>query len=292
MPDLLNVHWPYGEEYVPIPADGASTVTTVERWNSSGMNVTYNARVEQPVLNHRLVLWYDLNDQDDPELLNPDNEILWGRCQITWRPRLRTGTAAWFGEGNTQLNEVSINMLGGEAPVDDFRETRSAIVKSRPNQGALRNQLLCLDKCCVISGERQADALEAAVIPVKAGGQEVIGNAILLRADIHRLFDWGLFWFEPAADGAEVRHDARLSQGYCELLAGKSLSESTRARVAQALLLRSQLPDGRGRGNAVAALGRHDNARPRHPRRRVQRERIDLLKTFKGSAPGVSSATS
>jgi hypothetical protein len=25
MPDLLNVHWPYGEEYVPIPADGASS---------------------------------------------------------------------------------------------------------------------------------------------------------------------------------------------------------------------------------------------------------------------------
>ena len=121
------------------------------------------------------------------------------------------------------------------------------IVKYRPGQQALRNQLLCLDGCCVISGERQASALEAAhVVPVKAGGQEVIGNAILLRADLHRLFDAALFWFQPAADRAEVMPSGRLSQSYRDLLAGKALTGSTLDRVRQALGLRSGMPDGRG----------------------------------------------
>ena len=103
----------------------------------------------------------------------------------------------------------------------------------------------------MISGERQVSALEAAhVVPVKAGGQEVIGNAILLRADIHRLFDAGLFWFEPAADRADVMPSGRLSQSYRDLLAGRALTGSTLARVAQVLLLRSGLPDGNGPGGA------------------------------------------
>ena len=121
------------------------------------------------------------------------------------------------------------------------------IVKARPRQQALRDQLLCLDKHCAISGEREAAAIEAAhVVPVKAGGQEVIGNALLLRADIHRLFDAGLFWFEVSMDRAYVKHVAGLSQKYWDLLTDKSLPESTFQRVGKALRLRSKLPGGNG----------------------------------------------
>ena len=249
--DLLNIHWLYGDEYVPIPAEVVPTIRTVERWNRPGTNVTYTARLEHPDLeHHQFVLRYVRDDQTDPEVLDPDNEVVWGRSEIAWRPRRRTGTAVWFDDDGT-TGEAPIDVLGGEAPVVDFRPTVSVIVKSRPGQQALRNQLLCLDGCCVISGERQVSALEAAhVVPVKAGGQEVIGNAILLRADIHRLFDAGLFWFEPAADRADVMPSGRLSQSYRDLLAGRALTGSTLARVAQVLLLRSGLPDGNGPGGA------------------------------------------
>ena len=236
---------------MPIPAERTPTITTVERWHQSGTNVTYTARLEHLDLeHHRFELLYVRDDQTDPEVLNPDNEVSWGRSEITWKPRLRTGTARWFEDGT--ISEVPIDVLGGEAPVtDEFRDTVSVIVKSRPGQQALRNQLLCLDGCCVISGERQPAALEAAhVVPVKAGGREVISNAILLRADIHRLFDAALFWFQPAADLAVVMPSDRLSQSYRDLLAGKGLTGSTLERVREALVLRFGLPDGHGPGGA------------------------------------------
>ena len=225
----------------------APTIRTVERWSRSGTNVVYTARLEHPDLeHHQFVLRYVRDDQTDPEVLDPGNEVLWGRSEIAWRPHRRTGTAVWFDDDGTTF-EAPIDVLGGEAPVADFRPTVSVIVKSRPGQQALRNQLLCLDGRCVISGERQASALEAAhVVPVKAGGQKVISNAILLRADIHRLFDAGLFWFEPEANRADVRHGGKLLQSYRDLLAGGALTGSTRARVAQALLLRARLPNGNG----------------------------------------------
>src|SRR5271165_5778914 len=253
MPDLLNIHWPYGEEYVPIPPERTPTITTVERWRQSGTNVTYTARLEHPDLeHHRFVLRYVRDDNTDPEVLDPDNEVLWGRSEIAWKPRLRTGTAVWFDDDGTTF-KAPIDVLGGEAPVtDEFRDVSVIVkVKYRPGQQALRNQLLCLDGCCVISGERQPAALEAAhVVPVKAGGREVIGNAILLRADLHRLFDAAQFWFQPAADRAVVMPSERLSQSYRDLLGGKGLTGKTLERVRQSLVLRFGLPDGHGPGGA------------------------------------------
>lgn len=251
MTNLLNIHWPYGEEYVPIPAERTPTITTVERWRQSGTNVAYTARLGPLDLeHHRFELRYVPGDQGNPDVLNPENEVCWGRSVITWRPRLRTGTVEWFDDDGSR-GEVQIDVLGGEEPVIDFRPDISVIVKYRPAQQALRNQLLCLDGCCVISGERLPAALEAAhVVPVKAGGQEVIGNAILLRADLHRLFDGAQFWFQPAADRAIVVPSDGLSQSYRDLLAGKGLTGSTLERVREALVLRSRLPDGQGPGRA------------------------------------------
>ena len=155
MPEhLLNIHWSYGSEYVPIPTNANDvTVTTSERWNGSGTVVTYSARLKQPDLeHHRFALRYVREDQTDPEVLDPDNGILWGRSEITWQPGLRTGTVVWHDDDGTISRAAPVDVLGGEAPVAGFRDTVSVIVKSRPGQQALRNQILCLDARCVILG--------------------------------------------------------------------------------------------------------------------------------------------
>jgi putative restriction endonuclease len=51
---------------------------------------------------------------------------------------------------------------------------------------------------CAVTGERAWPALEAAhIVPVASGGQHLVENGLLLRADLHRLFDGGYLGVDP-----------------------------------------------------------------------------------------------
>lgn len=90
-----------------------------------------------------------------------------------------------------------------EAPVDKenqltIQETEAAyskaiLTKIRLGQGAFR--ILVTDayfRKCAISGEKTLPVLEAAHIkPYSKSGRHLISNALLLRSDIHKLFDTG-----------------------------------------------------------------------------------------------------
>ena len=71
-----------------------------------------------------------------------------------------------------------------------------------------RSVILQCDECrCVLTGEATQNALEAAhLIPAAKGQNDVPSNGITLRADLHRLFDAGLFTFD--ADGRKPRSAA------------------------------------------------------------------------------------
>ncbi len=78
--------------------------------------------------------------------------------------------------------------------------------------------------------------LDAAhIIPSAFGGNEVIENGLILRADLHRLYDAGAFRIDPTGRVVEVRND--LPHYYQTLLADKVLPEDTVRRVAEALEL-------------------------------------------------------
>jgi hypothetical protein len=63
----------------------------------------------------------------------------------------------------------------------------------RPLQALMRKMLLATQQRCVISGCEIECCLEAAhLLPVKNGGKETPENMVLLRADLHRLYDAGL----------------------------------------------------------------------------------------------------
>jgi hypothetical protein len=63
----------------------------------------------------------------------------------------------------------------------------------RPEQEIIRRMLLATTGICAISGCGIEACLEAAhLVPVANGGIEVLDNMILLRSDLHRLFDAGL----------------------------------------------------------------------------------------------------
>jgi putative restriction endonuclease len=74
------------------------------------------------------------------------------------------------------------------------------LVRPRLGQGAFR--FLVTDnyrRRCAISGERTLPALDAAHIrPFSEGGMHEVSNGILMRRDIHSLFDLGYVTISPA----------------------------------------------------------------------------------------------
>ncbi len=71
--------------------------------------------------------------------------------------------------------------------------------RRRLGQGAFRLLVSeTYERRCAISGERTLPVLEAAHIrPVAEGGAHQLSNGLLLRTDIHRLYDAGYVGVDP-----------------------------------------------------------------------------------------------
>ena len=76
------------------------------------------------------------------------------------------------------------------------------LVRPRLGQGAFR--LIVSDaygKKCAVTGEKTLPVLEAAHIkPVASGGEHRVDNGLLLRSDLHKLFDLGYATITPAGE--------------------------------------------------------------------------------------------
>ena len=85
------------------------------------------------------------------------------------------------------------------------------LIRPRLGQGAFR--LIVADayeKRCAITGEKTLPVLEAAHIkPVSNGGEHRIDNGLLLRSDLHKLFDLGYATITPSG---EFRVSAKLKE--------------------------------------------------------------------------------
>ena len=83
------------------------------------------------------------------------------------------------------------------------------LVKQRLGQGTFRLAVTDIyEKRCAVTGEKVLPVLEAAHIqPVSVGGMHSVDNGILLRSDVHTLFDQGYVTVTP---NFEVRVSSRL----------------------------------------------------------------------------------
>ena len=89
---------------------------------------------------------------------------------------------------------------------------------------------------CVISHETTKAALDAAhIIRAADEGNEIPENGITLRADIHRLYDSGMFKIHPeTGQTAHIAYD-KLSEDYIDLLEDSVLPDATLQRVSATL---------------------------------------------------------
>ena len=190
-----------------------------------------------------IVVKYTQNQQDDGNLLRyieqygnqycfGKNRIIVGRDPETGQAR-RKGTCKWKGKDPDESAQVRWKVIG---------RPRLRINREQwDRESRFRDNVLDEDGRCVISEETTRAVLDAAHLrPVKEGGEECIENGFILRTDLHRLFDRGMFFISPE-DGTIV-FDKNLSKYYKELLCHSQLPQPTRCRVREALQERWENP--------------------------------------------------
>ena len=110
--------------------------------------------------------------------------------------------------------------------LQDSRETVLRQIRNRRGQRLFRDQLLeAFDSRCVVTGCRIVDLLEAAhIYPYRSPSDNHPSNGLLLRADIHTLFDLQLVGVDPAS--LTVNLHPCLQQSEYAALAGHSITVS------------------------------------------------------------------
>lgn len=101
----------------------------------------------------------------------------------------------------TYNSKINTRTLVFKVGCEEKRNTRTAEQVIR-DQSAFRKNLLDLDGKCAISKISIPEVLQAAhIVAVKDGGYEVVNNGILLRSDLHLLFDCNDKILKIDADG-------------------------------------------------------------------------------------------
>jgi putative restriction endonuclease len=126
----------------------------------------------------------------------------WVSAPEDWSPRTQTGEgydldhgegARIWGECRARAEEGTLMNQRLVVREDAPRYGSPALHAPRLGQGIFRIQVLnAYGRACAVTGEHSLPALEAAHIkPYADGGDHAVVNGLVLRSDIHRLFDRG-----------------------------------------------------------------------------------------------------
>lgn len=202
--------------------------TTSEWWPDEDDFVEYTVKANIKPLNGGVVVVVKYARDQNRELDRRGlNNAYWGKNKITIEAGNDHGSCLWSAKNGERFE--------CEWRTEKLREPRDRRRSHQQIRDAkFRSQILALDKRCVISGETTRAALDAAhIVPAAKDSNEIRRNGIALRADIHRLYDAGMFVIHPTGSTANI--DPNLSQTYRELLEGKRLPDETLDRVTQTL---------------------------------------------------------
>ena len=102
-----------------------------------------------------------------------------------------------FKDARFDLVEGDISLFEMEREEQRTKKLYEAF--ARPNQASFRSSVIRLySGICPITKNSTLSALEAAhIVPFATGGNDAPSNGLLLRADLHRLFDLNLFAINP-----------------------------------------------------------------------------------------------
>ncbi|MGH2868813.1 MAG: HNH endonuclease [Solirubrobacteraceae bacterium] len=150
------------------------------------------------------------------------DEADWVSTPSDWAPNIVQGKTYGVdtGDGARLFDQIlarraALALAEGATAVTGSQPVlfREALGRRRLGQGTF--QLMILDaygRRCAVSGEKALPVLQSAhVRPVTRGGEHRIDNGLLLRSDIHTLFDRGYATITP---GGEFKASRRLKSDY------------------------------------------------------------------------------
>jgi putative restriction endonuclease len=147
----------------------------------------------------------------------------WVADHAEWHPRIQMGKTIDVSRGDGQrifaecLERTARLRPEAEPLADELRRYGAPhTVQPRLGHGTFRIAVTSAYGACAASGEHSLPALEAAhVRPYADGGAHALPNGLLLRADIHRLYDAGYvtvtpdYPFRVSRDLADDFHNGR-----------------------------------------------------------------------------------
>jgi hypothetical protein len=123
-------------------------------------------------------------------------------------------------------------------PSEDARRRIMAAIVQREGQPAFRKALLATyGGACAISGCRVEALLDAAhIVPYRGAQTNLVGNGLLLRADLHKMFDLHLFRIDPKARTVHLSEVLKTSEYACfEGVALREPRDQSKAALTDAL---------------------------------------------------------
>jgi len=235
-PELV-IDWKDSIEYIEIDPNNLSGIAGLSSsrlfWRDTRESVQLN--ISSKVNKHdngdtELIIQHN---KDSNSHMSPD-ATSWGESSIIIKHGDTQGTLDWkdvsdpdnSGPRNWAIHAVEFN----EDPEYEH------IKRLKRAQKKFKNALLKWDSpICSISREPTLATVQAAhIIAKKNLGPDIPANGILLRADIHQLYDADLFKIDPAGNVVDVDVD-NLSDNYIKLLLGAKLEPSTLNRVKKCL---------------------------------------------------------
>lgn len=141
----------------------------------------------------------------EPVFLPPD---LWVSVPRDWAPQIVSGKGydLSLGEGARVWRDLlaATQAAGASTRQPVAADARYAEVSTRQRLGQRGFRVAVLDafgRSCAVTGEHSLPVLEAAHIrPYADGGEHSVANGLLLRSDVHRLYDRG--YVTVGGDGA------------------------------------------------------------------------------------------
>ena len=227
-----------GREFVPYDINNPQTfATTRQFWNFTNPKqwITYYVIVQIKEGNPTEIHIEYNGDRNRHLHRDIYKEIEWGKHVLIVQQGANTGPSTWIDSAGNEWEGPkwkSVGIIG-----EHRRETTT---KLQRKQAEFREMLLASDGSCAVTGEVCHDVLEAAhIVAARHDGQEVLENGILLRADLHRLYDADPPKFEICPETGQILMAEDFNyEGFD--LNGRQIEEAILQRVSKALHLRNR----------------------------------------------------
>lgn len=233
----IRVRWDESVEFIEFsPSRAQRPHRTVEHWDD-GTDVVYIVQSSlSKSADGQRILRIDYRREDNKELLGID--IDWGYTLITFGTGDQKGRATWFSDAPAEKGR-GYEKTWRIASKADERKQEKRWVRKTMRASTLRNDLVNMKCACALTGTPAVACDAAHIVGVKNKGYDIPDNAMLLRADLHRLFDLRLFDIDTSGKVYGVK-DTLPAEYKSELRKRSVISPKDLKRVKDALRQRAK----------------------------------------------------